>query len=382
MAQLDHPNVVRVHDAGVADGEVFVAMEYVPGQTLGAWMKAAPRPWREVVRRFLQAGRGLAAAHAAGLVHRDFKPDNVLVRESDGRVAVSDFGLAAPVRDVEDGSAVTHPDPPRTPAELRCPARPGLGRRLDDRDDAARRRDAGRRGKLVARFAARRGEPHHHWRRHRHARVHGARAGRRQRHRRARRHLLVLRRAPRGRLRLSPVHDQAPARRRRLCPRPRHRAARRPHRPRRPAARPRAWPRLRSRRSLADDGAAPRSARALARAPRPDRHRRQRARRDRRRGPRRLRARRRPRGGSLPRADRAARGRLGSRAQGGGPGAPARRRSHPGPGPLRRRRALLRRVRRRLERDARRGVHRHAGARCAVGLAARCADALPRSAVR
>ncbi len=117
MAQLDHPNVVRVHDAGVADGEVFVAMEYVPGQTLGAWMKAAPRPWREVVRRFVQAGRGLAAAHAAGLVHRDFKPDNVLVRESDGRVAVSDFGLAAPVREYEDGDPLTTiPDRPRADA--------------------------------------------------------------------------------------------------------------------------------------------------------------------------------------------------------------------------------------------------------------------------
>ncbi|MCE9577670.1 MAG: serine/threonine protein kinase, partial [Deltaproteobacteria bacterium] len=119
MAQLDHPNVVRVHDAGEADGELFVAMELVRGETLGAWMKAEPRPWREVVTRFIQAGRGLAAAHAAGLVHRDFKPDNVLVRASDGRVAVSDFGLAAPGRDTADTTdpLATSPDSPRDRAD-------------------------------------------------------------------------------------------------------------------------------------------------------------------------------------------------------------------------------------------------------------------------
>jgi tetratricopeptide (TPR) repeat protein len=97
MAQLEHPNVVRVYDAGQAGGEVFVAMELVRGDSLGRWMREAPRPWREVVARFAAAGRGLAAAHAAGMVHRDFKPDNVLVRESDGRVCVTDFGLAVPI---------------------------------------------------------------------------------------------------------------------------------------------------------------------------------------------------------------------------------------------------------------------------------------------
>jgi tetratricopeptide (TPR) repeat protein/predicted Ser/Thr protein kinase len=95
LAKLDHPNVVGVHDVGVHEGQLFVGMEFVEGQTLGEWMAAAkrPRPWPEVVRVFAEAGRGLAAAHEAGLVHRDFKPDNVMLG-ADGRVRVMDFGLA------------------------------------------------------------------------------------------------------------------------------------------------------------------------------------------------------------------------------------------------------------------------------------------------
>ncbi|MFY0578943.1 serine/threonine-protein kinase [Cystobacter fuscus] len=95
MARLNHPHVVAVYDAGtLEDGAVFIAMEYVQGQTLRSWCQhTPPRPWREVIDAYLDAGRGLAAAHAAGLVHRDFKPDNVLVGE-DGRVRVTDFGLA------------------------------------------------------------------------------------------------------------------------------------------------------------------------------------------------------------------------------------------------------------------------------------------------
>jgi tetratricopeptide (TPR) repeat protein len=93
MARLAHPNVVAVHDVGVHDGRVFITMELVPGITLKEWMVQKPRTWREVVRVFGEAGTGLAAAHAAHLVHRDFKPANVLVGE-DGRVRVTDFGLA------------------------------------------------------------------------------------------------------------------------------------------------------------------------------------------------------------------------------------------------------------------------------------------------
>jgi len=93
MAKLSHHNVVVVHDVGLADGQVFIAMEYVDGMTLRDWLAHVPRDWRQVVDVFIQAGRGLEAAHHKGLVHRDFKPSNVLVGR-DGRVRVADFGLA------------------------------------------------------------------------------------------------------------------------------------------------------------------------------------------------------------------------------------------------------------------------------------------------
>ncbi|MEO8704524.1 MAG: serine/threonine-protein kinase [Kofleriaceae bacterium] len=94
MARLSHPNVIAVHDVGTLPGDrVFVAMELVDGMTLRSWLREEPRPWPEVLPVMLAAGTGLAAAHASGLVHRDFKPDNVLVG-SDGRVRVMDFGLA------------------------------------------------------------------------------------------------------------------------------------------------------------------------------------------------------------------------------------------------------------------------------------------------
>jgi tetratricopeptide (TPR) repeat protein/predicted Ser/Thr protein kinase len=98
IARLSHPNVVAVYDAGTLGEQVFVAMEFVDGRTLRQWLTDAPedRSWREIVDVFVHAGRGLAAAHAAGLVHRDFKPDNVLLG-GDGRVRVVDFGLARPV---------------------------------------------------------------------------------------------------------------------------------------------------------------------------------------------------------------------------------------------------------------------------------------------
>ncbi len=92
LAKLNHPNVVAVHDVGTMDGRVWLAMELVDGETLRDWSRAESRRWSEVVDVMQQAGRGLAAAHAAGLLHRDFKPDNVMVGH-DGRVRVMDFGL-------------------------------------------------------------------------------------------------------------------------------------------------------------------------------------------------------------------------------------------------------------------------------------------------
>jgi tetratricopeptide (TPR) repeat protein len=93
MAMLSHPNVISVYELGTLGKNVFIVMEYVPGRTLTEWVKQKERSPREVLQAFIQAGKGLAAAHAAGMVHRDFKPDNVLVR-SDGQVKVVDFGLA------------------------------------------------------------------------------------------------------------------------------------------------------------------------------------------------------------------------------------------------------------------------------------------------
>jgi tetratricopeptide (TPR) repeat protein len=100
MAKLSHPHVVPVFDVGTVDARVFVAMDFVRGPTLRRWLRTGPRPWQAVVQMFVQAGRGLAAAHAVGLVHRDFKPDNVLVGTLAGggeRAQVLDFGLAKPL---------------------------------------------------------------------------------------------------------------------------------------------------------------------------------------------------------------------------------------------------------------------------------------------
>lgn len=115
MARLQHPNVIAVHDVGTFGDRVFIAMEFVEGETLAEWLRGQ-RPWEQVVRVFTLAGEGLAAAHRAGLVHRDFKPENVLLG-ADLRPRVLDFGLArqatktppgdapAPVEDVALGDA-------------------------------------------------------------------------------------------------------------------------------------------------------------------------------------------------------------------------------------------------------------------------------------
>jgi serine/threonine protein kinase len=118
MARLSHPNVVGVYDSGSVNRQLFVAMEFVHGMTLRAWQRAQVRPWAAILRMYIDAGRGLAAAHAAGLVHRDFKPDNVLVSET-GAVKVSDFGLARAVNVAVNRSATTDPlwAPPSMPSE-------------------------------------------------------------------------------------------------------------------------------------------------------------------------------------------------------------------------------------------------------------------------
>jgi tetratricopeptide (TPR) repeat protein len=92
MARLSHPNVVTVFDVGTREDQVFLAMEFVQGEPMADWLKVA-RGWQEVVAVFVAAGRGLAAAHREGIVHGDFKPDNVIV-DVEGRARVLDFGLA------------------------------------------------------------------------------------------------------------------------------------------------------------------------------------------------------------------------------------------------------------------------------------------------
>jgi tetratricopeptide (TPR) repeat protein len=93
LAKLSHPNVVAVHDVGAMGDRVWMAMEFVTGHTLTDWLGERARPWPEVLRVMVAAGEGLVAAHEAGLLHRDFKPDNVMI-DAGGRVRVMDFGLA------------------------------------------------------------------------------------------------------------------------------------------------------------------------------------------------------------------------------------------------------------------------------------------------
>ncbi|HEU5057110.1 MAG TPA: serine/threonine-protein kinase [Kofleriaceae bacterium] len=96
LATVSHPNVVAIHDAASLWDEPFIALELVDGPNLACWLAAEPRHWRHVLAVFLAVGRGLAAVHAAGLVHRDVKPSNILIG-SDGRPRLADFGLAVAV---------------------------------------------------------------------------------------------------------------------------------------------------------------------------------------------------------------------------------------------------------------------------------------------
>ena len=94
LARLSHPNLVGVFEVGAVAGTVFLAMELVAGPSMREWLAAADRPVADVLAAFAQAGRGLAAAHEAGIVHGDVKPDNVVMERSSGRARVIDFGLA------------------------------------------------------------------------------------------------------------------------------------------------------------------------------------------------------------------------------------------------------------------------------------------------
>jgi serine/threonine protein kinase len=119
MAKLSHPNVITVYEVGTAGGVDFVAMELIEGTNASEWLRATPRAPAEVLRVFRAAGRGLAAAHATGLVHRDFKPANVLLGKGD-KVVVTDFGLA---RAYDDGAlATTMPSPTSSPTSSPTPS--------------------------------------------------------------------------------------------------------------------------------------------------------------------------------------------------------------------------------------------------------------------
>lgn len=120
MAQLAHRNVVTVHDVGVWNDRVFVAMEHLEGGTLARYLLAESPSWREILEKFIQAGHGLAAAHRANIVHRDFKPENVLLSAA-REARVADFGLARWSSDTESPSTVdSNPSaPPSIPESVR-----------------------------------------------------------------------------------------------------------------------------------------------------------------------------------------------------------------------------------------------------------------------
>ncbi len=132
LARLSHPNVVQIYEIAEVEGLTFLVMEFVEGVTLREWLSAERRDRAAILAVLDAAGRGLVAAHAEGLVHRDFKPDNVMIRR-DGRVLVMDFGLArgeaAERSESKQGSATIQPDEPTSASD---DAPTSLARRLLD----------------------------------------------------------------------------------------------------------------------------------------------------------------------------------------------------------------------------------------------------------
>ncbi len=111
LVTLRHPNVVEVYDAGEHEDQLYVATELVEGEPLDRWMLRPRKSWLDRLGMFVQAGHGLAAAHAAGIVHRDFRPANVIV-DLEGRVRVTDFGFARPLPTPQEDKTVIAPPPP------------------------------------------------------------------------------------------------------------------------------------------------------------------------------------------------------------------------------------------------------------------------------
>ncbi|HSZ82465.1 MAG TPA: serine/threonine-protein kinase [Polyangia bacterium] len=122
IAKLSHPNVVVVHEVGNFEGRLFIAMEFLSGATLKDWLAEAPRTRAAIQEVFAQAARGLSAAHAVGLVHRDFKPQNVMVTR-DGAVRVMDFGLA---RQIDDDAHVAESAHVASPSDTTVAAASGF----------------------------------------------------------------------------------------------------------------------------------------------------------------------------------------------------------------------------------------------------------------
>jgi len=111
LARLSHPSVVTVFDSGLQDGKVFIAMEFVRGKTLQAWLAETPRAWDAILEVFIAVGRGLEAMHELGLVHRDFKPSNVIIDERD-RPRLIDFGIVGDLERIEADAPAPADDGP------------------------------------------------------------------------------------------------------------------------------------------------------------------------------------------------------------------------------------------------------------------------------